>query len=148
MTRRWASAGSPFMAPLYTGKRRGQSSAPAPAKAGAQSSTARFGQMGPGLRRGRGNSYENGGRSLAAAPEPAAVEIARYDLQHDLAETFNRLRPGFGIGALDALALILRQLALEIDPSRRELQQALAAVAFAGVLDDEALAHELAQHPR
>src|SRR6185312_16906163 len=82
--------------------------------------------------------------TLTPAPEPAAIEIARYDLQHDLAETFNRLRPGFGIGALDALALILRQLALEIDPGGRELQQALAAVAFAGVLNDEALAHQLA----
>ena len=35
------------------------------------------------------------GLSAAAAPEPAAVEIARDDSQHDFAETFDRLRPGF-----------------------------------------------------
>src|SRR5262245_7910974 len=116
MTKRWASAGSPFMTPVYTGKR--------PDCAVAQSS------------------------GSAAAPEPAAVEIARNDLEHDLAEALDRLRPGFGISALDALALILGELALEFDPGGGELQQALAAVALAGVLDNEALAHELAQHAR
>ena len=55
---------------------------------------------------------------------------------------------GLAIGLGDALALVLGELALELDALRRQLQQALAAVAVAGVLHDEALAHELAQHAR
>ncbi len=47
------------------------------------------------------------------------------------------------------LALILRELALELDTLLGvSSQQALTAVALAGALDDEALAHELAQDAR
>ena len=54
--------------------------------------------------------------------------------------------PASPIGALDALALIFGQLALELDPGRGQRQQPLPAVALAGVLDDKALADELAEH--
>src|SRR5216683_2412147 len=45
-----------------------------------------------------------------------------------------------------ALALVLGELPLELDALLGELEQALAPVAAAGPLPDEALAHQLAQH--
>src|SRR5207302_977329 len=84
-------------------------------------------------------------RCRTGAIETRAVRWAADDPQHDLAEAVDRLRAGLAIGPGDARPLILRQLALELDALGRELEQALAAVALAGALRNEALPDELAQ---
>src|SRR6185312_4620858 len=80
-----------------------------------------------------------------AALEAAAVGLGADDAEHDLAEALDRLGAGLAIGLGDALALVLGELALELDALLGELEQALPAVAAARLLADEALAHELAQ---
>src|SRR3546814_19364738 len=83
-----------------------------------------------------------------ASLETPAVLLARHDAEHDLAEALDGLGPGFAIGAGDAGALRLGQVALQLAAFRRQRQQALAPVALALALLDEALADELAEHDR
>src|SRR6202030_2528376 len=95
--------------------------------------------------------HARAGHDLAAARRRAALEAAAVglvadDAEHDLAEALDRLRAGLAIGLGDALALVLGELPLELDTFVGELEQALAPVAAAGPLHDEALAHQLAEH--
>src|SRR3546814_11253602 len=62
--------------------------------------------------------------------------------------TSDRLGAGGAVGGGDAHALPLGQLILQLTALVGEREEALAAVAQAGTLGDEALTDELAQHPR
>src|SRR3546814_11705399 len=64
------------------------------------------------------------------------------------AEAFDGLGAGGAVGGGDAHALPLGQLILQLTALVGEREEALAAVAQAGTLGDEALTDELAQHPR
>src|SRR6185312_16949636 len=85
---------------------------------------------------------------LAGRPaEFAPVLLIDHAEQH-LAEPIHPLGPGGAVGPCDEGALVLGQLALEIDALLCQLEQPLAAIARAGPLHHIAFAHELAQHAR
>ena len=66
--------------------------------------------------------------------------------QQDLAEALDGVGAGLAIGAGEALALAVGQLALELHALLGEPQQALAAVARAALLLDIALLQQVLQH--
>src|ERR1051325_1991407 len=95
----------------------------------------------------RAGSIQKTSGARGAAVEPAAVVVARNDAEQHLAEAFDGLRAGLAIGTGDPNALRLGKLALQLAPALGQLQEPLAAVLRAAMLDDEAPTDELAQHP-
>src|SRR5262249_5770379 len=88
-------------------------------------------------------------RSAAASAHPlvdlGALGRVEQAEQH-LAEAFNRVGPGLTIGAREAGALAVGQLALELDAALGEPQPPLAAIAWAALLLDVLLFQQILQH--
>ncbi len=66
---------------------------------------------------------------LAPRMNRARSRRIRDEIDHDLAETFDRLGAGFAIGAGDEAALVLREVALQRHALLGQLQEALTPVA-------------------
>ena len=81
-----------------------------------------------GRRKHHAGAYHGVRLPRGVALEAAAVVLAGHDAEHHLAEALDRGGAGLAIGLGDALALILGELALELDAFVGELEEALAAV--------------------
>src|SRR4029453_5443332 len=86
-------------------------------------------------------------RARCRALELRAVLVID-ETDQDLTEAVDGVGAGGAVGAGDERALRLGEAALQLGALRGQLEQALAAVAWARALDDEALPHQLAEHAR
>src|SRR5205807_5239473 len=77
-------------------------------------------------------------------PEAAAILLGGDDREQHLAEPLDRRRAGLLEGRGDPGALQLRQAPFQLAADLGQLQEALAAVLDAAMLDDKALAQQLA----
>src|SRR5207248_1611466 len=80
------------------------------------------------------------------AAEPSTILLGGDDREQHLAKPLDRRRAGLLVGRGDAGALQLRQAAFQLAADIGQFEKALAAVLDAAVLDDEALAQQLAEH--
>src|SRR6266851_707567 len=100
---------------------------------------------------GSGLARESGVQErVASSPRPAetsAILLGGDDREQHLAEPLDRRRTGLLVRGGDPGALQLRQAALQLAADIGQFEEALAAVLDAAVLDDEALAQQLAQYP-